>query len=58
MASNTKKTKARRRLRAKKMGAERKALARKVGTTPSFPIHTADAIANAPVEQRRPEDRE
>lgn len=58
MASNTKKTKARRRLRAKKMGADRKALARKVGTTPAFPIHTTDSVANAPAEQLRPEDRD
>lgn len=50
MASNTKQTKFRRKLRNAKMGKARKAALRE-GTTPSFPVHTAEAHANAPVDQ-------
>ena len=58
MASNTKQTKYRRRLRRAKMGTERKARARNQGTTPAFPIHTPDADANAPSEQLSPSQRD
>ena len=53
MASNSKQTKFRRALRAKKAG--RKAKNRRInhGTTPVFPIHTPEADANAP-QQAKP----
>ena len=47
MASNTKQTKHRRRLRQAKAGKETKR-ARRRGTTPVFPIHTEEADKNAP----------
>ena len=52
MASNTNQTKYRRKLRKAKMGKDRKRLARSQGTTPAFPIHTAEADANAPQEAK------
>ncbi len=51
MATLTKITKFRRKLRRKKMGADRKAAARIHGTTPVFPIHTPESHANAPSAQ-------
>ncbi|MBN2799548.1 MAG: hypothetical protein JXX28_10410 [Deltaproteobacteria bacterium] len=54
MASNTKQTTFRRKLRANKMGASRKAYIRAHGTTPVFPVHSADAVANAPAAQLAP----
>ncbi len=50
MASNTKVTKHRRKLRLAKAG--RKAASRReiYGTTPVFPIHTPEADANAPAQ--------
>jgi hypothetical protein len=57
MATLTKITKFRRKLRRKKMGKDRKREAFHHGTTPAFEIHTDDAIKNAPKEQLRPEDR-
>lgn len=51
MATLTKITKFRRKLRRKKMGTDRKAAIRKNGTTPAFEIHSADAVANAPADQ-------
>ena len=50
MASLTKVTKHRRRLRRKKAGRENKAKRNNQGTTPAFPIHTPEADANAPQE--------
>ena len=47
MASNTKQTKSRRRIRQAKAGKESKRIRRR-GTTPSFPIHTEEADKNAP----------
>jgi hypothetical protein len=47
MASNTKQTKHRRRLRAGNAGKENKRIRRR-GTTPVFPIHTEEADKNAP----------
>lgn len=57
MASYTKVTRFRRKLRRKKMGAQRKADLRNHGSTPAFPIHTPEADANAPVEQISPKHR-
>ncbi|MEN0063541.1 MAG: hypothetical protein AAGA48_15430 [Myxococcota bacterium] len=54
MATLTKITKFRRKLRRKKMGRDRKARARNQGTTPSFPVHTPAADANAPAAQLSP----
>ena len=54
MATLTKITKFRRKLRRSKMGRARKAAAVIHGTTPAFPIHTADADANAPKAQLSP----
>ena len=51
MATLTKITKFRRALRRAKMGRERKAQVVQNGSTPSFPIHTADAHKNAPKDQ-------
>jgi len=48
MASNTKQTKFRRKLRNSKAGKERKRTLRAKGTTPVFPVHTPEADANAP----------
>ena len=54
MASNTKQTKFRRKLRRAKMGVDRKRKLEANGTTPSFPVHTAEADANAPAAQVSP----
>ncbi|MCA9571646.1 MAG: hypothetical protein KC656_27595 [Myxococcales bacterium] len=51
MATLTKITKFRRKLRRKKMGRDRKAAAEANGTTPAFDIHSPEAVANAPKEQ-------
>jgi len=48
MASNSKQTKFRRALRAKKAGRKAKNHRINHGTTPVFPIHTPEADANAP----------
>lgn len=58
MATLTKITKFRRKLRKKKMGRDRKALARNHGTTPPFAIHTPEADANAPAAQVAPKPTE
>lgn len=58
MASYTKFTRFRRKLRRANMGKERKAKIRAHGTTPKFPIHTPEADANAPAEQLSPATRE
>jgi hypothetical protein len=54
MASATKQTEFRRKIRRKNMGRARKAQARIHGTTPSFPIHTPAADDNAPAAQLSP----
>jgi len=54
MASNTKTTRFKRALRAKKAGAARKTKLRIHGTTPKFAIHTPEADANAPAAQLSP----
>ena len=52
MASLTSITRHRRRLRRKNAGKKNKAHRRIHGTTPVFPIHTAEADANAPMEAK------
>lgn len=54
MASYTKFTRFRRKLRRAKMGRDRKAAIRANGTTPKFAIHTPEADANAPAAQLSP----
>jgi len=58
MASYTKLTRFRRKLRKKKLGRASKARRRIDGTTPPFPIHTPEVDAAAPPEQVSPADRE
>ncbi len=58
MASYTKTTRFKRKLRHKKMGTDRKSLLRSQGTTPAFEVHSADAVANAPLDQLSPAQRE
>ncbi len=48
MASNTKETRFKRKLRRKNAGRKAKNQRAIHGTTPVFPIHTAEADANAP----------
>ncbi len=48
MASNTKITKHRRKLRQAKAGRKAKNRRANHGTTPVFPVHTPEADANAP----------
>ena len=48
MASNSQTTAFRRKLRRAKAGRERKRKLAIHGTTPVFPVHTAEADANAP----------
>lgn len=57
MASNTKQTKFRRKLRRAKAGKERKRALKNHGSTPAFTVHTPEAIANAPADQLRAADR-
>ncbi len=58
MATLTKITKFRRKLRHAKMGTARKAHNRIHGTTPVFPIHTPEVDANAPAAQVSPKKSE
>lgn len=53
MASNTKTTRYKRKLRNKNAGKPRKAALRSNGTTPVFAVHTAEADANAPAEAKK-----
>lgn len=55
MATVTKITELRRKLRAKKAGKPRKTAANRKGTTPAFPIHTPEVDAAAPKAQVSPE---
>ena len=55
MASNTQITRFRRNLRKKKAGRKRKSALNNHGTTPTFPIHTPEADANAPTEAKQPD---
>ena len=54
MASYTKLTRFRRKLRQKKAGRDNKARRRIDGTTPAFPIHTPEVDAAAPKAQVSP----
>ncbi len=59
MASNAKVTKFRRKLREAKAGRKAKNRRENHGSTPSFPIHTPEADANAPQQVSpalRPDD--
>lgn len=53
MASPTNKTEYRRKIRHDNAGKARKAALRNHGTTPAFPLHTAEADANAPDQAKR-----
>lgn len=57
MASNTKETWAKRERRTRNMGRVRKAALRNKGSTPIFPIHTAEIDAAAPAAQVSPKNR-
>jgi len=48
MASNTQETRFKRKTRRSNAGKARKARLNNHGTTPKFPVHTAEADANAP----------
>jgi hypothetical protein len=54
MASLTQTTRFKRKLRAKRAGRSRKNDNVNKGTTPKFPVHTAEADANAPAAQVSP----
>lgn len=53
MASNTQETEYRRKARRSNAGKARKRNLANHGTTPSFPIHTPEADANAPDQARK-----
>ncbi|MCB9743274.1 MAG: hypothetical protein H6741_07560 [Alphaproteobacteria bacterium] len=53
MASNTKQTEYRRKLRKAKAGRQAKNDRANQGTTPAFPIHTPEADANAPNQAKQ-----
>jgi hypothetical protein len=55
MASFTKITRFRRKLREKNSGRKAKNFRANHGTTPAFPIHTPEVDANAPAAQVAPE---
>lgn len=57
MASKTAETEYRRARRHDNMGRARKAKLRNHGTTPSFPIHTAEADDRAPLAELSPAQR-
>jgi hypothetical protein len=56
MASNTKLTKFRRKLRLKKAGRKAKNQRARHGSTPVFPIHTEAADKNAPNQAKNADD--
>ncbi len=56
MASNTKETSYRRKLRRKNQGRKAKNLRARNGTTPPFPIHTPEADKNAPNQAKPTEN--
>ena len=58
MATLTKITKFRRKLRRAKMGKDRKTANRIQGTTPKFAVHSPEADANAPAAQLSPKTSE
>jgi len=54
MATLTKITKFRRKIRRAKAGRDRKAALASKGTTPAFPLHTPEIDAAAPADQVSP----
>jgi hypothetical protein len=54
MASKTNQTQYRRKLRLKNQGNDRKKNLESKGTTPAFPVHTAEVDAAAPKAQVSP----
>ena len=56
MASNSQTTKFKRKLRKAKAGRRAKTARRTHGTTPSFPVHTPEADANAPAQAKPSDD--
>lgn len=58
MASLTQTTRYKRKLRKAKMGRKAKNYRAKYGTTPSFDVHSEAAVANAPLAQLTPAQRE
>jgi hypothetical protein len=52
MASKTKTTEFRRHIRNRNAGRKRKNQLENYGSTPAFPLHTAEADANAPQEAK------
>ena len=57
MASLTKTTKFKRKLRKKRAGRQAKNYRANHGTTPAFPVHSEAAVANAPLAQLSPDQR-
>ena len=55
MPSNTAVTEYRRKIRKQNAGRARRHALENKGTTPSFPIHTADSDNNAPDQARKSE---
>ena len=58
MASLTQTTQFKRKLRKARMGKARKAALRNQGTTPSFPVHTPEADANAPEQASKTDSKD
>ena len=56
MASLTKTTKFKRKLRKQRAGRKAKNYRANHGTTPAFAVHSAEAVANAPAAQLKPAD--
>lgn len=52
MSSATQKTEFKRKRRHENAGRDRKARMARHGTTPAFPLHTAEADSNAPNQAR------
>jgi hypothetical protein len=53
MASKTAQTTFRRNLRAKNAGKQARRTRNNVGSTPKFPLHTPDAVANAAEKSKK-----
>jgi hypothetical protein len=56
MASETQTTRFKRKLRKANAGRRGKAARRNQGSTPSFPLHTPEADANAPAQVKPTDD--
>lgn len=57
MASLTQTTRYKRKLRRRRAGRKAKNARANHGTTPAFEVHSADAVANAPLAQLSPAQR-